>query len=175
MDLNRKSLRQIVALEASLPQIDLSPLPDVLRGIADAAGARPRRLRRDVITDLVLDGVLPPVHRAAAREIETIFAAITAGANGRTACYEPERAAAAAPDLPPSLRDGYLMRYTPWRAWAGSQGIAGSATLADLTLHVIIDNLGMRQVEQRYRLRNGSAARLLALSLDRYFAPRITS
>lgn len=59
-------------------------------------------------------------------------------------------------------------RYEPWKEWARGQAVKGDATLADLTMLFVVEDLGVQQVADRMRMHRHRALRLLRSSLHDY-------
>lgn len=59
-------------------------------------------------------------------------------------------------------------RYEPWKEWARTQPVKGDATLADLTMLFVVEDLGLQQVADRLRMHRHRALRLLRSSLHHY-------
>ena len=71
-------------------------------------------------------------------------------------------------------RDAWERRYLPWSRELSTEvaaGLPGTRWL-QLILDIVIDNVSLRYIERRYRLRNGTAFAYLLNGLERY--PRET-
>ena len=129
-----------------------------------------RRLRRDAAFMLHEAGKIRNEQLRASMEIAAVFAAITRGLQPRvTAAYEERVPSGIREDeLPPGLKTAMIERYAPWREWAGRMPATSRSSLADLTLLVSVDNLGMRQVGSRLGMDQRTVLRHLQQSLWQY-------
>lgn len=59
-------------------------------------------------------------------------------------------------------------RFEPWREWARTQQVKADATLADLTVLFVVEDLGAEQVGLKLRMDRRRALRLLRQSLHDY-------
>lgn len=163
----REQMRAIVRLGEAAKGFDGTVAAQTLYEIAAACGARPRQRREAVIFGMYITGGIGKAELQAANEIEQVFQAITSACAGRTANYAPERGVATA-DLPKTLSEAYLLRYTPWRDLVGSQGVKWAATVGDLVLMAVVDNVGLRQISDRYWMDQRSVGRIIRDGLAEY-------
>lgn len=61
-------------------------------------------------------------------------------------------------------------RFAPWREWASVFPVKPEHSLKDLTLRVVVDGLGIRQVADDLHMHNVRALKLLRRALHRYCA-----
>lgn len=159
----------------------MNPRKPVARGAA-IEGPTPEtvsKLRYDVLAKLYLDGKLDDVQIAAADEIRKVWEAVGRGLfpRARTLDRIPNRSGAVRRREPADLMThaearAWRDRYRPW-ADEMSVAILSSVSRVSrlqLTLDIVVDNYGFRQVETWYRLKHGVAAGHLRTALDRYCA-----
>ncbi|MFK4047647.1 hypothetical protein ACI2KH_22135 [Roseomonas mucosa] len=128
-----------------------------------------RRLRRDIGFLLYDGGKIRIEQFRAIGEIAEVFAAITRSLQPKlSATYGERLPGGCEADLPPMLKAAMVERYAPWREWAGATKAGSRANLADLTLLVAVDNLGMEQVGNRLGMNRRSVLRDLQRSLWQY-------
>lgn len=127
-------------------------------------------MQRCPLVLLGLGGVLPPWSVRAGQEVMTVYRLITSAPGGRVTAGYGERLdpGAVGDDLAPTLRAAYADRYAPWRAWAGAVAVTPARSLADLTLMVCVEELGLWQVRQRIGLHDTTVKRRLQDSLHWY-------
>ena len=136
-----------------------------------------RKLRRDVIAELVDRGALDPQHGRAADEIHDVWRAFGRGLFPSARPLDGVRIKARyrTPLDRMTEREELIWR-TRYRPWADQEGRVrvGETTRLELVIAFVLDNLGPRQVELRYELRHGSAAGHLRQALHHYgeLAPR---
>jgi hypothetical protein len=143
-----------------------------------------RKIKTDVIARLLKQGDIERIHQSAADEIHDVQVALMM-------CFLPSKGSEVRVDDTPK-RPGPLdklsahhervfrLRYTPWvksmmarpvefRALEGGRErlFAYRHALAIVT-DVVLDNVGMREVEGRHGIRHGHARRIVRGSLDRY-------
>lgn len=152
-----------------------------------AAPVRPRgdapteqtvlKLRHDVVERLEREGRLRDVHLRASREIRLVWEAMGRGMFPMAAPLEATRQT----HLRGAFRDPIermtdieeIVWRTRYRPWAGEHAVlvaAGTASVSrlQLVLDIVVDNQGLRQVEQAYRMRHGLAFEHLRTALQRY-------
>lgn len=165
--MSRAQFRAIGRLSDAVSAFDGSLAAQALYEIAAMWGAQGRQRRISVIVELLRCGSIDREQFRAASEIESVYAAITAACGGRTACYAPERGDPMA-DASPVLSEAYLKRYMPWRDVVGKRPVIGSATVGDLVILAVVDNLGMYQLADRYRIGRPRALGIVQSGLAEY-------
>ncbi len=138
-------------------------------GVDEVSGP-PRPLQRNALLVLGVEGVLPNWSVRAGQEVARVYRLITSASAARVTAGYGERLdpGASSDDLAPSLRSAYADRYSPWRVWAGGVAVTPQRSLADLTLMVCVEELGMWQVGQRIGLHHTTVKRKLQGSLHWY-------
>ncbi len=135
------------------------------------------KLRYDVIAKLYLDGKLDDTHVAAAQEIRRVWEAIGRGLFPRARQLDriPNRGGATRPREPADLMSqseaiAWRDRYRPFATEMSVDILSRVSRVSrlQLTLDIVIDNYGLRQVEDWYRLKHGVAAGHLRTALERY-------
>lgn len=136
------------------------------------ADAPPRLMHRNPLLLLGIDGVLPAWSVRAGQEVARVYRLITSASAARVTAGYGERLdrGDAGEDLAPSLRSAYADRYAPWRSWAGGVAVTPQRSLADLTLMVCVEELGLWQAAQRVGLHRTTVKRRLQASLHWYAA-----
>jgi hypothetical protein len=167
MSMVRQQLMDLVALRDALPAFDGRIAAMVLADIAAANSIPPRRRRIAVPAALRDAGTIDQDQFRAANEIEAVFSFISRAAAGRTASYDPERHGPTEA-VPVVVRDAYSARYRPWRAQQGIIPVYGTATVADIVIQVVVDNMGLRQIADRYWMDQRSAKRIVGDGLRAY-------
>lgn len=163
----RRGRRQLRALrDAGAVFVAEQRLPS-LSPLVTVATTRAARQADPIIT-LLRRGAITSTQARAARQIERVFITTTAALGLRTS---PVGVAAAGrsggADIAFSLLQAALSgQYALWRDAAARVPLAGSSTLGDLTLAAVIDGQPPRALEQRFRLRHGTALPLLRHGLD---------
>ena len=141
---------------------------------------RSNRMRRDVMAKLEATGRLKSDHLLAVEDIRRIWRAFSRGLFPAARDISRPKVDGCRSFIDPigRMREGeaalYARRYKPWADWASKQLIANGAaervTLLQLTYDMVIDNMGPRQWEDRYRVRHGTATGMLARALETYLA-----
>lgn len=159
----KKQLRKAAGAEISLP---IAPTPETAR-----------KLRRDMIGVLLIRRRLTPEQARAAEEIRHVQEAVGRGMfrtsrMDRGASFQ--RKGGAPRDFLDRMTEEehhlWQRHYLPWTrdlALDIASGIPGTRWL-ELVTAIVIDNAGLREIEQRYALRHGRALSYLAAGLDRY-------
>ncbi len=138
-----------------------------------------RKLRRDVVAGLAAAGRLSPEQHRAAEEIRTVWEAVGRGmfptASRLKSFGRRNRGARPPRDFIDRMGSSeYLAwrgRYVPWSRGESVELLAGAVgtTRLQLTIDVVVDNLGLRQAESRYGIRkHGAAFDHLSAALRRY-------
>jgi hypothetical protein len=135
----------------------------------NATPATIKNLRRSVPDKLFAGGKITSEQFKAALEILGIFEAITSGLNARTSSFDARvDRSHSVNDWRPGLSRAYTERYIPWREEAGLVMLRDRACLADLTLDVVVNNLGLSQSAQLWGMSRDRVLRELRKSLHRY-------
>lgn len=166
-----------VTSQASVVQAMGDAAPDPVRALLDAEGLHRRRaLRADRLLGLHEARRITAPELRAGSEMRMVV-------EWQAGAFQPiaqsqlrERLVSSAYDgdgqLWLTLTEVEHTRYLPWLDWARAVQVAkaAEATMATLVRHVVIEGLGLRQVEQKMRMRNGRALRCLRAGLHRYAA-----
>ncbi len=142
--------------------------------------AKPGKIRRDVIARMLKNGSINRNQMTAAQEIEQVFQIVGrhhfAKSSWRQYVDEQRRV----PDLLSKLsdRDTRLLhaRVLPWLASLRKEPVVVTfrdrvlsyPIAGEVSLAVIVDNLGTGQADRYYRLRKGATQRIVATALQRY-------
>jgi hypothetical protein len=162
----KKKLQKLAGVKET--ELAVAPTPETAR-----------KLRRDMIGVLLIRGRLTPEQARAAEEIRTVQEAVGRGMF-RTSRLDPgasfQRKGGAPRDFLDRMTEDehhlWQRHYLPWTrelALDIAAGIPGTRWL-ELVTAIVIDNTGLREIEQRYGLRHGRALSYLAAGLDRYNA-----
>lgn len=141
----------------------------------DATPETRKKLRFDVIARLQHTGQLRSEHILAAQEIRTVWEALTRGIfHGLSDTpHQPHMRAGASDPLDRLSEAEEIMWRTRYRPWTHEMATAvfGGAhvTRLQLVLDIVVDNYGLREVEEMYKMQRGtSATRHLKAALHRY-------
>ena len=156
-----------------------------------AARSRPRRIpptpetlrkrRYDVIANLLAGGRIPLHLAEAAAEIRMVLEAVGRGMFPSSG-WVPRIGKAPRhrtwrdfiDRMSARERRAWERHYIPWTremSLEAAAGLAGTRRL-QLVLDIVVDNSGLREAEQRYRLRHGTAIEYLIQGLERYHRRR---
>jgi len=145
------------------------------RDLAEAElrmNATPQTLRHRkaaVIDELFNRDKLGMEQFRAAREMAQIVAQIARGLHARTSSFNQRvDMSQRSDDWQPGLSRAYQERYIPWRDEAGRTALRDKATLADLTLDLVVSNLGVRQTAALWGMDQRTVLEHLRVSLWRY-------
>jgi hypothetical protein len=166
-----------VTTQAAVTQAMGEAAPDPVRALLDAEGMHRRRaLRSDRLLGLHESRRITASELRAGSEMRMV-------AEWQAGAFQPiaqsvlrERLVSSAYDgdgqLWIALTEIEHTRYLPWLDWARTVQVAkaAEATIATLLRRVVIEGLGLRQVEADMHLRNGKALGLLRAGLHRYAA-----
>lgn len=152
--------------DTDIRQRSVPPTPETLR-----------KLQQDVVVKLVRQGVLLPHHHDAAMEIRSVHEAVGRGMFARSS-FDPTAGSSGRGQGPrdftqrmsSSERRAWEKHYLPWSrdmAIAVVAGLPGTSWM-QLIIDIVVDNNAIGAVEDRYRLRDGTAIRYLTEALDRY-------
>jgi len=136
-----------------------------------AAVATPQTIRKrqvDVVQLWQDRGKLGQEQVQAAQEIQRVWETVTRGLWARTQTYERQARSADGADWPAGLRRAYVERYRPWDEEACRMAATPRASVKELVLAVVVDNLGPAGLQHRYRTNHQRAAVLVQESLYRY-------
>lgn len=137
------------------------------RELAD--NATPETIRHRVacvVDELFYRDKLTPEQRRAALEINAVWVAITAGLCAKVQRYQAD-GGAGNHDWRAGTVTAYHERYIPWRNEAGQQAIKGR-TMFDLVFALAVDNYGVRQLADSWRMDQRRVLDLARVSLHRY-------
>ena len=148
----------------------IAPTPETLR-----------KRRYDVIANLLARGRIPLHLAEAAAEIRRVLEAV---GRGMFPTAQPMAWTGKAPRvriwrdfidrMSAGERRAWERHYIPWTremSFEVAAGLAGTRWL-QLVLDIVVDNSGLREAEQRYRLRHGTAIEYLIQGLERYHRRR---
>ena len=138
-----------------------------------AVNATPETLRHRqvrVVDELLERGKLTEEQRRAALEIAAVWEAITCGLRVKVQNYQREVRGSGFEDWRPALITAFHERYVPWRDEAGAQAVRGqgSLTVADLVFKLAVDNYGVRQAADSYKMDQRTVLNIVRESLYRY-------
>lgn len=153
------------------------PVETMIEEVPENGASRVRRLRSDVVERLHRRGGLTLEQVQAAEAIRAAWAALTRGL-----FMSARRLDAVQVDGGRQYRDpldrmherevALVARYKVFADWAGGRPVRAAKspqlTLLQLTIDMLVDNLGPSQVERLHGLRNGSATGRLAEALDAF-------
>lgn len=153
------------------------PDTDIRQRSVPATPETLRKLQQDVIVTLVRQGVLLPHHHDAAMEIRSVHEAVGRGMFARSS-FAPTAGSSGrgygsrdfTQRMSASERRAWETHYLPWSremAMAVAAGLPGTRWM-QLIIDIVVDNNALRAVEDRYRLRPGTAIQYLTEALDRY-------
>jgi hypothetical protein len=136
---------------------------------ANATAATVRNLRQPVIDRLLFrESITQDQHRAA-KEIHTIFLAVTRASLCRVG--DMDRAGGGGSPggfVPQIFTCGYQDRYRPWAAEIGGQTMVGGRTLLDMVLMMVVDNYGHKVISQAVGCDHRRALNLIRGALHLY-------
>jgi hypothetical protein len=129
---------------------------------------RQRQVR--VVDELLDRGKLTDEQRRAAIEISTVWEAITCGLRMKVQNYQPQIKGSGFEDWRASTINAYHNHYIEWRDEAGATPVRGqgSTTVADLVFKMAVDNYGVRQIADSYKMDQRTVLDLIRISLAKY-------
>jgi hypothetical protein len=151
--------REIAERQAAAKELQLNATQETLRQ---------RQVR--VVDELLERGKLTDEQRRAAIEICKVWEAITCGLRTKVQNYQPTIKGSGFEDWRASTLNAYHDRYIPWRNEAGAMPVhgLGNLTVADLVFKMAVDNYGVRQVADSYRMDQRTVLNMVRNSLFRY-------
>jgi hypothetical protein len=150
------------------------------RGAAEPGTERVRptpetlaRRQIDAVSKLLAEGRIGEAELGAADEIERVFTAVSAGLFARARAIDGALGGSAGtqrrPEMAAWLARAYRDHFQPWadRLERLHREDRHPPMLA-ITIASLIDGQGLRQIERGERLKNGTAARAIAVALELY-------
>jgi hypothetical protein len=134
---------------------------------ANATHETIRHRRACVIDEMLNREYLRAEQHRAGIEIARVWEQITAGLFAKVQKYDREVRGVSHSDWQAGMITAYHDRYIPWREEAGKKPVRNQ-TEADLVFLVVVDNYGMQQVADHYRMRRESVKAIVRESLHRY-------
>ncbi len=135
--------------------------------VANATPETIRHRRACVVDELLNREYLTPEQHRAGMEIARLWEQITSGLFAKVQKYDREVRGMTHDDWAAGYITAYHQRYIPWRDEAGKMPVRDK-TVADVVFYVVVDNYGMQQAADHYRMRRDSVKSIVRESLHRY-------